>query len=144
MQVYLWEEIELIMEKLIINGGRRLKGRVKISGAKNAVLPIIAATLLGQDVPSRLEEVPALEDVHTITEVLGKLGVRADFDADKNTLFVDSSTIASCEAPYDLVRKMRASFLIMGPLLARCGKAKISQIALADELGWSREYALRG
>ena len=126
MQVYLWEEIELIMEKLIINGGRRLKGRVKISGAKNAVLPIIAATLLGQDVPSRLEEVPALEDVHTITEVLGKLGVRADFDADKNTLFVDSSTIASCEAPYDLVRKMRASFLIMGPLLARCGKAKIS------------------
>ena len=126
MQVYLWEEIELIMEKLIINGGRRLKGRVKISGAKNAVLPIIAATLLGQDVPSRLEEVPALEDVHTITEVLGKLGVRADFDADKNTLFVDSSTIVSCEAPYDLVRKMRASFLIMGPLLARCGKAKIS------------------
>ena len=77
------------MEKLIINGGHPLKGRVKISGAKNAVLPIIAATLLGQDVPSRLEEVPALEDVHTISEVLGKLGVRADFDADKNTLLVD-------------------------------------------------------
>ena len=114
------------MEKLIINGGHPLKGRVKISGAKNAVLPIIAATLLGQDVPSRLEEVPALEDVHTISEVLGKLGVRADFDADKNTLLVDSSVIASCEAPYDLVRKMRASFLIMGPLLARCGHAKIS------------------
>lgn len=124
--MYLWEEIELIMEKLIINGGHRLQGRVKISGAKNAVLPIIAATLLGQEVPSRLEEVPSLEDVHTITEVLGKLGVQADFDADKNTLFVDSSVIASCEAPYDLVRKMRASFLIMGPLLARCGKAKIS------------------
>ena len=114
------------MEKLIINGGHRLQGRVKISGAKNAVLPIIAATLLGQEAPSRLEEVPSLEDVHTITEVLGKLGVQADFDADKNTLFVDSSVIASCEAPYDLVRKMRASFLIMGPLLARCGKAKIS------------------
>ena len=124
--MYLWEEIELIMEKLIINGGHRLQGRVKISGAKNAVLPIIAATLLGQEAPSRLEEVPSLEDVHTITEVLGKLGVQADFDADKNTLFVDSSVIASCEAPYDLVRKMRASFLIMGPLLARCGKAKIS------------------
>ena len=122
----MWEEIELIMEKLIINGGHRLQGRVKISGAKNAVLPIIAATLLGQEAPSRLEEVPSLEDVHTITEVLGKLGVQADFDADKNTLFVDSSVIASCEAPYDLVRKMRASFLIMGPLLARCGKAKIS------------------
>ncbi|MCR5175221.1 MAG: UDP-N-acetylglucosamine 1-carboxyvinyltransferase [Anaerovibrio sp.] len=114
------------MEKLIINGGKRLTGRVKISGAKNAVLPIIAATLLGQDTPSRLEEVPALDDVHTITEVLVKLGVKAEFDADKNTLMVDSSSIASCEAPYDLVRKMRASFLIIGPLLARYGKAKIS------------------
>ncbi|ORT99103.1 UDP-N-acetylglucosamine 1-carboxyvinyltransferase [Anaerovibrio sp. JC8] len=114
------------MEKLIINGGKRLKGRVKISGAKNAVLPIIAATLLGQDSPSRLEEVPALDDVHTLAEVLKQLGVKAEFDADKNTLMVDSSEITSCEAPYDLVRKMRASFLIIGPLLARCGKAKIS------------------
>ena len=124
--MYLWEEIELIMEKLIINGGHRLQGRVKISGAKNAVLPIIAATLLGQEAPSRLEEVPSLEDVHTITEVLGKLGVQADFDADKNTLFVDSSVIASCEAPYDLVRKMRASILVLGPLLARAREAKVS------------------
>ncbi len=114
------------MEKLIINGGRPLRGRVKISGAKNAVLPIIAATLLGQDVPSYLDEVPSLEDVHTISEVLGKLGVKAEFSAEKSTLFVDSTVISSCEAPYDLVRKMRASFLIMGPLLARCGKAKIS------------------
>lgn len=114
------------MEKLIINGGHRLEGRVKISGAKNAVLPIIAATLLGQDQPSLLEEVPALEDVHTISEVLLELGIKADFDAAKNTLLVDSSIIASCEAPYELVRKMRASFLIMGPLLARCGTAKIS------------------
>ena len=114
------------MEKLIINGGKRLKGRVKISGAKNAVLPIIAAALLGQDSPSRLEEVPALDDVHTLTEVLKQLGVKAEFNVDKNTLMVDSSEITSCEAPYDLVRKMRASFLIIGPLLARYGKAKIS------------------
>ena len=64
------------MEKLIIHGGQPLKGRVKISGAKNAVLPIIAATLLGQDTASLLDEVPALEDVHTITEVLKKLGVK--------------------------------------------------------------------
>ena len=64
------------MEKLIIHGGRPLKGRVKISGAKNAVLPIIAATLLGQESASVLDEVPALEDVHTITEVLKKLGSR--------------------------------------------------------------------
>ncbi|WP_276839936.1 UDP-N-acetylglucosamine 1-carboxyvinyltransferase [Anaerovibrio lipolyticus] len=114
------------MEKLIINGGKRLKGRVKISGAKNAVLPIIAAALLGQESPSRLEDVPALDDVHTLTEVLKQLGVKAEFNADKNTLLVDSSEITSCEAPYDLVRKMRASFLIIGPLLARYGKAKIS------------------
>ena len=114
------------MEKLIIHGGRPLKGRVKISGAKNAVLPIIAATLLGQESASVLDEVPALEDVHTITEVLKKLGVKADFDESKHQLRVDSTVIGSCEAPYDLVRKMRASFLIMGPLLARCGQAKIS------------------
>ena len=114
------------MEKLIINGGKPLRGRVKISGAKNAVLPIIAAALLGQDVPSKLEEVPALDDVHTLSAVLEQLGVRVEFDADKNTLLVDSSNITSCEAPYDLVRKMRASFLIIGPLLARCGRAKIS------------------
>ena len=116
----------LRMEKLIINGGHRLQGRDKISGAKNAVLPIIAATLLGQDRPSLLDEVPALEDVHTITEVLNMLGVKADFDEEKHQLHVDSTVIGSCEAPYDLVRKMRASFLIMGPLLARCGQAKIS------------------
>lgn len=115
-----------LMEKLIIHGGRPLKGRVKISGAKNAVLPIIAATLLGQDQASLLDEVPALEDVHTITEVLKKLGVKAEFDEEKHQLHVDSTVIGCCEAPYDLVRKMRASFLIMGPLLARCGQAKIS------------------
>ena len=114
------------MEKLIIKGGCRLAGRVKISGAKNAVLPIIAATLLGQDAPSRLEEVPSLDDVHTITEVLQALGVHAAFDNAANALTVDSCEIKRTEAPYELVRKMRASFLIMGPLLARLGHAKIS------------------
>lgn len=114
------------MEKLVIHGGHRLEGRVKISGAKNAVLPIIAATLLGQDRPSCLDEVPALDDVHTITKVLLQLGVQAEFNENTHQLTVNSSEIKSCEAPYDLVRKMRASFLIMGPLLARCGQAKIS------------------
>ena len=112
------------MEKLVVNGGKRLEGKVKISGAKNAVLPIIAASLLGTS-PSILEEVPDLEDVRTISEVLGHLGVRVS-NGGNNTLNIDSSVISSCEAPYELVRKMRASFLIMGPLLARCGKAKIS------------------
>lgn len=114
------------MEKLIIKGGHPLKGRVKISGAKNAVLPIIAATLLGQERPSVLDDVPALDDVETITAVLETLGVRASFDKEQHRLTVDATVIGSTTAPYDLVRKMRASFLIMGPLLARCGQAKIS------------------
>ena len=113
------------MEKLIINGGRRLKGRVKISGAKNAVLPIIAASLLGET-PSRLIDIPDLEDVHTISEVLGSLGVTVDRSV-PNELQVDSREITQCEAPYELVRRMRASFLVMGPLLARKGHARISQ-----------------
>ena len=114
------------MERLIINGGNRLSGTVKISGAKNAVLPVIAATLLGQDNETCLDEVPNLDDVRTISEVLRTLGVKVRHDPDKSQLFVDASTIENITAPYDLVRKMRASFLIMGPLLARLGKAKIS------------------
>ncbi|MEG6585110.1 UDP-N-acetylglucosamine 1-carboxyvinyltransferase [Dendrosporobacter sp. 1207_IL3150] len=112
------------MEKLVINGGRQLNGTVKISGAKNAVLPIIAAALLGQS-PSVLEEVPDLEDVRTISEVLQHLGVPVS-STSPNTLTIDSTNIETCDAPYELVRKMRASFLIMGPLLARRGLAKIS------------------
>lgn len=114
------------MEKLIIKGGQPLRGRVKISGAKNAVLPIIAATLLGQERPSVLDDVPALDDVETIAAVLRELGVKADFDKEEHRLTVDATVIGSQAAPYDLVRRMRASFLIMGPLLARCGQAKIS------------------
>lgn len=112
------------LEKLVIHGGNRLEGTVKISGAKNAVLPIIAASLLGQS-PSLLEEVPDLEDVRTISKVLCQLGVNV-VNKGNDVLYIDSSKITSCEAPYELVRKMRASFLIMGPLLARCGHAKIS------------------
>ena len=114
------------MEKLIIHGGHELHGRVKISGAKNAVLPIIAATLLAQDKPCVLDEVPYLDDVCTIAEVLRQLGAKVDFNRQQHTLFVDSTVLKTVDAPYDLVRKMRASFVIMGPLLARYGKAKIS------------------
>ena len=114
------------MEKLIIHGGHELHGRVKISGAKNAVLPIIAATLLAQDKPCVLDEVPYLNDVCTIAEVVRQLGAKVDFNRQQHTLFVDSTVLKTVDAPYDLVRKMRASFVIMGPLLARYGKAKIS------------------
>lgn len=111
------------MEKLIVRGGNRLSGTVKASGAKNAVLPVIAATLLGTT-PSILEEIPDLEDVRTISEVLAHLGATIKFES--GLLSVDSSTITSYEAPYELVRKMRASFLVIGALLAREGCAKIS------------------
>ena len=114
------------MEKLIIHGGHELHGRVKISGAKNAVLPIIAATLLAQDKPCVLDEVPYLNDVCTIAEVLRQLGAKVDFNRQQHTLFVDSTVLKTVDAPYDLLRKMRASFVIKGPLLARYGKAKIS------------------
>lgn len=113
------------MERLIVKGGNRLVGTVKTSGAKNAVLPIIAASILGT-LPSRLDEIPALEDVRTICAVLECLGIKVDA-SEPHTLKIDSREITSCEAPYELVRSMRASFLVMGPLLARKGYARISQ-----------------
>lgn len=113
------------MERLIVKGGNRLVGTVKTSGAKNAVLPIIAASILGVS-PSRLDEIPALEDVRTICAVLECLGIKVDA-SEPHTLKIDSREITSCEAPYELVRSMRASFLVMGPLLARKGYARISQ-----------------
>jgi len=113
------------LEKLIIQGGNRLEGRVRVSSAKNAVLPIIAGTLLAST-PSKLLEIPNLEDVGTICQVIESLGVKiARNNADGEIVF-DASTLTATEAPYELVRKMRASFLVMGPLLARKGEAKIS------------------
>ena len=112
------------MEKLFIQGGRRLSGTVRVSGAKNAVLPVIAASLLAST-PSVIEEIPDLDDVRTITEVLQYLGLTTRWDA-PDSLYVDSTGIKSCEASYELVRKMRASFLVMGPLLSRFREARIS------------------
>jgi len=112
------------LEKLFIQGGRRLSGTVRVSGAKNAVLPVIAASLLAST-PSVIEEIPDLDDVRTITEVLQYLGLTTRWDA-PDSLYVDSTGIKSCEASYELVRKMRASFLVMGPLLSRFREARIS------------------
>ena len=111
------------MEKLIVKGGKRLVGTVKTSGAKNAVLPIIAASIMGTT-PSHFDEVPMLEDVRTISEVLKSLGIKVE-SKEKNVLDIDSTTINSYEPPCELMRNMRASFFIMGPLLARMGKARI-------------------
>lgn len=113
------------MEKLVINGGKPLNGRVRVSSAKNAVLPIIAATMLAST-PSRLVEVPHLEDVHTICEVISALGVKVTKDEANQEIRFDASKITATEAPYELVRRMRASFLVMGPLLARRREARIS------------------
>lgn len=111
------------LAKIVINGGRPLKGTVKISAAKNSVLPIIAASLLCPKTIT-LEEIPLLEDVCCICDVLNSVGVTTDISGDK--LVIEPGGISGYEPPYELVRKMRASFLVIGPLLARTGKVKIS------------------
>ena len=111
------------MPKIIVKKSAPLRGTVKIDGAKNAVLPIIAATLLAEG-KSVLKGVPNLRDVHVISELLRHLGAEVTYEG--TTLTVDASNITTCEAPYELVRKMRASFLVMGPLLARFNHTKIS------------------
>lgn len=109
---------------IIVEKSPALKGSVKISGAKNSTLPIIAASLLSSEVCT-LEDIPALDDVDVISDVLASLGVDIN-RASKNSLEINSSKIINVEAPYELMRKMRASFLVMGPLLARMGKARVS------------------
>lgn len=112
------------MDKLLVRGGRALRGTIVVGGAKNAVLPIIIAAMLAKT-PSHFDEVPMLDDVDTICEVLKYLGVRIDDSVD-HALTVDSSGLNNYEPPYDLVSTMRASFLVLGPLIARLGKARIS------------------
>lgn len=111
------------MAKILVKKSQPLKGHVKIDGAKNSVLPIIAATLLAKD-KSVLKGVPNLKDVHVISDLIKYLGAEVEYK--DNILTVDATNIKTCEAPYELVSKMRASFLIMGPLLARFNTTKIS------------------
>ncbi len=112
------------MDKLIITGGNQLCGELRISGAKNAALPILAATLLSET-PVSIGNIPHLHDITTTMELLGRMGVQLLVD-EKMNIEVDSSTISSYEAPYELVRTMRASILVLGPLLARFGEAHVS------------------
>ncbi|MGK2944126.1 MAG: UDP-N-acetylglucosamine 1-carboxyvinyltransferase [Desulfuromonadales bacterium] len=111
------------MDKLIIHGGRPLAGEVAVSGAKNAALPLLFATLLAPG-PHRIGNLPRLRDITTAVRLLAELG--ADVDDSNGTLKVATEQINSMEAPYDLVRTMRASVLVLGPLLARYGKARVS------------------
>jgi len=111
-------------EKFIISGGNRLQGTVRIDGAKNSALSIMAAALLTKDV-CILRNVPHLTDVDIMAEVIRKLGVNVEWKGD-DTLYIDSDNFNNYEAPYELVKMMRASILVMGPLLARLKRAKIS------------------
>lgn len=111
------------MEKLVIEGGTPLRGTAPISGAKNAVLPLMAATLIGKE-EFTISNVPDLQDVHTMAELLQQLGATVEFT--EGTLQIDSSGVDQNEAPYELVKKMRASVLVLGPLLARFGEASVA------------------
>ncbi|BCJ87740.1 UDP-N-acetylglucosamine 1-carboxyvinyltransferase [Effusibacillus dendaii] len=113
------------MSKFLIRGGNRLSGSVKVEGAKNAVLPILAASILASEGTSLIEDVPWLTDVETISEVISALGAEVRRES-SSTLFVDSRNVNQWVAQESLVRKMRASFLVMGPLLARMGQARVS------------------
>lgn len=112
------------MQKLIIEGGAVLDGEVTISGAKNAVLPLLAATLLAET-PMTIRNVPRLKDVTTLAAVIEGMGVGVNFD-ENNDIQVDTSSIRHFCAPYDLVRTMRASILVLGPMVARFGEAEVS------------------
>lgn len=113
-----------MLEKIIVRGGRRLNGTVKVEGAKNAVLPVIAASILASEEKSTILNVPALADVYTINEVIRNLNVQVEFDGKKIT--VDATKPLETEAPFEYVGKMRASVLVMGPILARMGVARIA------------------
>jgi len=112
------------LDKLVIEGGFKLNGEVRISGAKNAALPIICAALLAET-PLKLSSVPNLKDVNTTYTLLKHMGVKVELTAD-NCVTLDASDITSQEAPYEMVKTMRASILVLGPLLARFGHARVS------------------
>jgi UDP-N-acetylglucosamine 1-carboxyvinyltransferase len=112
------------VDKLLIRGGKRLDGKIAVSGAKNAALPVLAGTLLSAE-PVRISNVPQLKDVATTIMLLQSMGVKATFD-EKLNVEVDASEVSKPVAPYELVKTMRASILVLGPLVARFGKADVS------------------
>ncbi len=113
------------MDKFVIEGGAPLKGTIAISGSKNAALPLMAASLLA-DTPSIIHNIPRLQDIYTFNNVLRVVGAKVDFHDQENKLVIDPSNAAHLEAPYDLVRKMRASFYMLGALVGKHGYAKVS------------------
>lgn len=113
------------MDRIRITGGRPLIGEIEIGGAKNAALPLMAASLLTPGTLT-LKNLPSVADIHAMANLLGELGVKVERDAEKRAIAMTGDTVSETTAPYDIVRKMRASVLVLGPLLARFGKARVS------------------
>ena len=111
------------MDQFLITGSSRIAGEVTISGAKNAALPLLAAMILAET-PTTLHNVPSLKDVRTLIELIGGMGI--DIQKQDDTVTCDTKSIDNFYAPYDLVKTMRASILVLGPLLARFGEAEVS------------------
>lgn len=118
-------EVQLV-ESIIVRGGQRLVGSVEIEGAKNAALPILAASILAEDQVSILKNVPLLSDIYTIKKVLEYLNMDVEFDTEAKTMRVDATMPLKSDTPFEFMSKMRASILVMGPLLARNGKARVA------------------
>lgn len=114
------------MESIIVRGNRRLKGTVEIEGAKNAALPILAATILGEEKVTKLKNVPLLSDIYTIKKVLEYLNIKIEFNEVEKTMIVDATRPLKSDTPFEFMSQMRASILVMGPLLARNGKARVA------------------
>ncbi|MCP4566422.1 MAG: UDP-N-acetylglucosamine 1-carboxyvinyltransferase [FCB group bacterium] len=114
------------MDKFVIRGGRELSGKIKVEGSKNAALPIIAAALLIKKGQSVLHNIPPLRDIDTIIAMLQHLGAKVSFDRAERTMTIDASVLSTNTAPYEMMRQMRASFLVLGPVLQRMGEAVIS------------------
>jgi len=114
------------MDQIVVQGGRALSGEIAVSGAKNAALPVMASVLLG-DGDYELSNIPRVVDIHTMAELLRRLGIEARWSGERgDRLWATVRGVQSCEAPYELVKTMRASVLVLGPLLARWGRAKVS------------------
>ena len=116
------------MDKLIATGGGELKGEIRISGAKNAALPLMISSLLTEEI-LEISNIPHLHDITTTMGLLGQLGVKLQVD-EKLTIQADASEVESVVAPYELVKTMRASILVLGPLVARFGRAEVLFVSL--------------
>ncbi|MEA3296805.1 MAG: UDP-N-acetylglucosamine 1-carboxyvinyltransferase [candidate division Zixibacteria bacterium] len=114
------------MDEFVVTGGRRLDGKIRVDGSKNAALPIIIGALLIEKGETILRNVPPLRDIYTIIQVLEHLGAKIDYNSKTRVMTIDAADINRNTAPYELMRKMRASFLVLGPIMARFGEARVS------------------